>query len=368
MKVITIGRSQDNDIVVNDEKVSRNHLQIVQDNDDNYSAVDLGSTNGTLVNGQCITDEVRLQANDVVKIGSTTLPWQSYFMAQQPPPAQPQLPIINPESKPKRTVWYIVAVATLLLLAGGGVLKVFSDKKQEKTEAESKAKAEETEKLQQETEQKETEAKKLQEEADKFFQKALISQSDEDKRLAEAKQKEANAAIKDAAIARAAQRKAENERDEAIKVKDGALKAKEKAEADKAEAEKKAKQVEVDANKKEKELRIERDAANEFAKQTLQNSFDENFPKLKTFIYPNKYYVETAKKMGYSIKKDEEAKEKIESEFKKADNAGKKKIVDAIKNVLSKKGTDEEAAAKMIEEKKTGVAKSVWPKDTTETK
>ena len=78
MKVITIGRStENNDIVVNDEKVSRNHLQMVMDDNGNYSVVDLGSTNGTYVNGRRISGEVRLQPNDEVRIGQTVLPWSA---------------------------------------------------------------------------------------------------------------------------------------------------------------------------------------------------------------------------------------------------------------------------------------------------
>ncbi len=78
MKVITIGRSSDNNIVINDAKVSRTHLQLVQNDSGICSVVDLNSANGTFVNGQKITGEVRLQPRDVIRIGNTTLPWQEY--------------------------------------------------------------------------------------------------------------------------------------------------------------------------------------------------------------------------------------------------------------------------------------------------
>ena len=120
MKVITIGRGQDNDIEVNDVNASRNHVQIVQSDSGSYSVVDLGSTNGTYVNGQRITGETPLQAQDIIKIGNTVLPWQSYFMAAAEPKVQT---IIEPEpkpEKPKRTIWYIAAAAALLVFVGGG--------------------------------------------------------------------------------------------------------------------------------------------------------------------------------------------------------------------------------------------------------
>jgi hypothetical protein len=146
MKVITIGRSQENDITVNDERVSRNHLQIVQDDRGNVSAIDLDSTNGTFVNGQRVTGTVQLQPNDTVQIGSTKLPWQTYFMAQQPQPVpqsinQP-IPVATPP-KPKGKIRLIVAMAALVLLlaSGGEYWKISHDKKVKTEQAEQAAKA-----------------------------------------------------------------------------------------------------------------------------------------------------------------------------------------------------------------------------------
>lgn len=51
MRVITIGRTPDNDVVIHDPKISRHHAQIVQHERGEYSIVDLKSTNGTYVNG-----------------------------------------------------------------------------------------------------------------------------------------------------------------------------------------------------------------------------------------------------------------------------------------------------------------------------
>jgi pSer/pThr/pTyr-binding forkhead associated (FHA) protein len=78
MKVVTIGRELNNDIVINDGKVSRHHIQIVSDGG-TYRIVDFNSSNGTFVNGQRITGEMPLTPTDVVRIGNTTLSWQTYF-------------------------------------------------------------------------------------------------------------------------------------------------------------------------------------------------------------------------------------------------------------------------------------------------
>ena len=137
MKVITIGRStESNDIVVNDEKVSRNHLQMVMDDNGNYSVVDLESTNGTYVNGQRIFGEVRLRPGDEVRIGQTVLPWQNYFVtSSQQPIVNPPMPPQTPKTCPNRTWIYIVIGAVLLLLIGGGVAWiVYHERQKEKLE------------------------------------------------------------------------------------------------------------------------------------------------------------------------------------------------------------------------------------------
>ena len=190
MKVITIGRSSENNIVINDAKVSRTHLQLVQNDNGICSVVDLNSANGTFVNGQKITGEVRLQPHDVIRIGNTTLPWQEYI---QPSIAIGQKPMDNvrPTPKPKKIWRYVAACVVFILFAGGiGIYFYCNGKEQEKIEAAKRDQEElQKEKLRQEAAQKVEEAKRLQDEADELFRQALISQSDKSKALAEAKKK-----------------------------------------------------------------------------------------------------------------------------------------------------------------------------------
>lgn len=109
MKVITIGRSSKSDVVIHDTYVGRIHMQIVLDNDGNIYAIDLNSTNGTYVNGQRIYGKVRLQKNDIIRIGNTTLPWQKYIYP-------------NTTFKCKNnTILYIIITILILLLACAGV-------------------------------------------------------------------------------------------------------------------------------------------------------------------------------------------------------------------------------------------------------
>ena len=84
MKVVTIGKQSDNNIVINDDFVSRHHCQIIQNNDLSYMIVDVGSKNGTYVNGNRINGSSVIHSNDIIRIGNTTLPWQIYFNNSQP--------------------------------------------------------------------------------------------------------------------------------------------------------------------------------------------------------------------------------------------------------------------------------------------
>ena len=80
MKVITIGRHHTNDVIIDDQLVSRHHVQIIQDNNGNYVIQDMNSTNGTFVNGNKIHRPTPLQKTDIVRIGNQILPWLNYFM------------------------------------------------------------------------------------------------------------------------------------------------------------------------------------------------------------------------------------------------------------------------------------------------
>lgn len=79
MKVITIGRSWRNDIVIEDPLVSRHHLQIIEEDSGQYLIQDMGSRNGTFVNGNLISNPSKLAKSDIIRIGNTILPWLNYF-------------------------------------------------------------------------------------------------------------------------------------------------------------------------------------------------------------------------------------------------------------------------------------------------
>ena len=78
--VINIGRRLENDLVIDDPRVSRNHAQLraVQGH---YVLFDLSSTAGTFVNGSRVSQTI-IYPNDSISLGGVILT----FYQDEPPP------------------------------------------------------------------------------------------------------------------------------------------------------------------------------------------------------------------------------------------------------------------------------------------
>jgi ABC transport system ATP-binding/permease protein len=68
-KIITVGRSEDNDVVLNHSSISRRHATIEKKSDNEFEIVDQNSTNGTYINGKRLVGSLKISKTDTIIIG-----------------------------------------------------------------------------------------------------------------------------------------------------------------------------------------------------------------------------------------------------------------------------------------------------------
>lgn len=78
--ILTIGRAVDSGLVISDAKVSRHHAEI-RPSEQGYTIVDLGSANGTIVNGERLIANVPrlLHSGDTFHIGDFTFTYEEEY-------------------------------------------------------------------------------------------------------------------------------------------------------------------------------------------------------------------------------------------------------------------------------------------------
>jgi hypothetical protein len=74
---LRVGRAADNDLAVDGDEYASTHHARFEPRRDGVYVEDVGSTNGTFVNGIRLTRERRLAPGDVVRIGETDLRFES---------------------------------------------------------------------------------------------------------------------------------------------------------------------------------------------------------------------------------------------------------------------------------------------------
>lgn len=100
--IVTLGRDITNDITINDPEVSRHHLRITR-GAGGFTLEDLGSTNGTFVNGQRLTGPRPLRPGDMIGLGETvTLAYESASAGMEygGTVARPAAPSAPPQAAP----------------------------------------------------------------------------------------------------------------------------------------------------------------------------------------------------------------------------------------------------------------------------
>jgi pSer/pThr/pTyr-binding forkhead associated (FHA) protein len=141
---LTLGRDPSNDIVISDPQVSRQHARIMRQGD-LVTIEDMGSTNGTFVNGVRLTDPHTLADGNVISLGDTVrLVYHGADVAvtevlderpaapsaaptYEPPPARtaPPPPTVQPIEEPERPTWLWVGCGCLVLLVIAACMAVF---------------------------------------------------------------------------------------------------------------------------------------------------------------------------------------------------------------------------------------------------
>ncbi len=95
--IVALGRDITNDIVINDPEVSRHHCRLTR-TPSGYTYEDLGSTNGSFVNGQRLTGARQLVHGDMIGLGETvTLGYEGGAVQA---PGMPQETMVGSTARP----------------------------------------------------------------------------------------------------------------------------------------------------------------------------------------------------------------------------------------------------------------------------
>lgn len=101
-KTIKIGRDDSNDVIVNEPRVSRNHAVVTLLDDGSYEVKDLGSTNGTFINGRKIKREA-INEGDRLQVAESIVNWDEILRCIRSSNNKATLSE-KPHSKIKRTI------------------------------------------------------------------------------------------------------------------------------------------------------------------------------------------------------------------------------------------------------------------------
>lgn len=324
MIVKTVGRSQENAIVINDAMVSRRHLQIVHDDQGKTSVVDLGSANGTFVNGKRISCETRLNPGDELRIGNTVLNWQQYFADVPVSKPSTSLKSSDKPTKGNNKAWLYIAIGGIIILIVGCIL--FFNNKKDKSEKVLEQQVEEKDyrDLERDALTADLDAARAAKEYEEALKKAAQSKSIEDQRIADSLKDVSQKAKAKAEEISKANKKLEAEKKQAQKDKDAAERRAKEAETSKTTAER-------ERNEAQKKATAARDSASQSIQQAkLTSDFYEELNKARK---ENRLKA-ICQVMGIKEKKREEAQyEAIVKRFKSAsDNTARNNIIKIIKS------------------------------------
>jgi diguanylate cyclase (GGDEF)-like protein/PAS domain S-box-containing protein len=116
----SLGRNADSTVVLPDRWVSRDHAEIQLLDNSEYYLVDLGSGNGSFVNGQRVTMPVHLKDGDLLTIGRTEIEFQSLSIDSptQLQDTSPKTVLIAQSSRYQGDIWRELLTSQGISLAG----------------------------------------------------------------------------------------------------------------------------------------------------------------------------------------------------------------------------------------------------------
>lgn len=107
-KTLSLGRAKDNNVVFTSPKVSRRHALVHAQGGAEFSLVDLGSSNGTHLNGRRVVQPVELQRGDVIQIGEQSLTFRAESEAASEEQMSATGPIVTVREVSEMTCWFLV--------------------------------------------------------------------------------------------------------------------------------------------------------------------------------------------------------------------------------------------------------------------
>ena len=117
MNSIVIGRSEHCDVTISSENVSLEHARMSVDNEGHVVLQDLGSTNGTFVNGEIVSDGWILEKGQIVLLADFVFAWEPYAeQLGQKSGANPKLRSAKPRPRMGRRMGVKWIGVTLILL------------------------------------------------------------------------------------------------------------------------------------------------------------------------------------------------------------------------------------------------------------
>lgn len=127
-----IGKSEDCDITLSHDDVSRHHAKISRTSVGRVLLEDLGSTNGTYVNGQLVTKQLLRKGDKVTITRNYPLDWELIYPVSADAEQQEQQKAVS-----RRRLWMIVASVALVLALGVSCYLLFSQHEDNKTSAQN---------------------------------------------------------------------------------------------------------------------------------------------------------------------------------------------------------------------------------------